>query len=89
MNPKAISVVPLEGYKLLITFSNGEIKIFDVEPFLKDKFWAPLAKEFMFSTVKIAGGSIEWDNGVDFCPDELYEKSKKVGKRLDNNQVAV
>jgi len=29
----------------------------------------------MFNTVKIAGLSIEWENGADICPDELYNKS--------------
>lgn len=30
----------------------------------------------MFNTVKIAGLSIEWENGTDICPDELYNNSK-------------
>ena len=29
----------------------------------------------MFNTVKIAGLSIKWDNGVDICPNELYNTS--------------
>jgi hypothetical protein len=40
MNPKVIEVVPMEEYKLLLTFSNDEIAIFDVLPYLNDKFWA-------------------------------------------------
>lgn len=32
----------------------------------------------MFNSVKIGGLSIEWENGVDICPDELYNNSKKI-----------
>ena len=28
-----------------------------------------------FKKVKIAGLSIEWENGADICPDELYNNS--------------
>lgn len=37
MCPKAIDVKPLENYLLLITFNNGEQKIFDVKPYLSYK----------------------------------------------------
>ena len=30
-----------------------------------------------FGTVKISGLSVEWDNGADICPDELYNNSVK------------
>lgn len=32
----------------------------------------------MFNSVKIGGLSIEWENGADICPDELYNNSKKI-----------
>ena len=35
MRPRAIEVKPLENYKLLVKFSNKEIKIFDVKPYLE------------------------------------------------------
>ena len=75
MNPKAIDVIPLKEKKLLITFSNGEKKIFDVTPYMKHKAFIELEDEENFKKVKIAGLSIEWDNGADICPDELYNNS--------------
>lgn len=76
MCPKAIDVKPLENYLLLITFNNGEQKIFDVKPYLSYKAFEQLKNITMFNTVKIAGLSIEWTNGADICPDELYNNSK-------------
>ena len=31
-----------------------------------------------FYKVKISGLSIEWENGADICPDELYNNSKTI-----------
>ena len=78
MRPRAIDVKPLQDYKLLITFSNNEKKIFDVTPYLKYKQFVELKNPTIFKTVKIAGLSIEWINGADICPDELYNNSEKI-----------
>lgn len=76
MRPKAIDVKPLEDYMLLVTFDNGEIRTFDVKPYLSHKAFEDLKKSSLFRTVKVGGLSIEWSNGADICPDELYNNSK-------------
>ena len=76
MRPKAIDVKPIEDYVLEITFNNGERKKFDVKPYLKFKPFSELEDVKKFKKVKIAGLSIEWENGADICPDELYNNSK-------------
>lgn len=75
MRPKAIDVKPLKNYMLEVVFDNGEIKIFDVKPYLKFKLFDELEDENKFKKVKISGLSIEWENGADICPDELYNNS--------------
>lgn len=52
-------------------------KAIDVKPYLKFKPFKELESEKEFRKVKIAGLSIEWENGADICPDELYFNSKK------------
>ena len=76
MRPKAIDVKILEDYKLEILFNNNEKKIFDVKPYFKFKKFKELRDITKFNTVRISGLSIEWDNGIDICPDELYNNSK-------------
>lgn len=78
MRPKAIDVKPLKNYILEIIFDNGEKKQFDVKPYLKFKIFKELENERKFKKVKIAGLSIEWENGADICPDELYNNSQKI-----------
>lgn len=75
MNPKAIDVKVLKDYKLEITFDNNEKRIFDVKPYFKFKIFKELKEKNKFDTVKVSGLSIEWENGADICPDELYNNS--------------
>jgi hypothetical protein len=70
-----VSVTPLENYKLLLTFDNDEKKIFDVTPYLEDKYFAPLKNPTIFRSVKINPITVEWLNEIDICPDELYYNS--------------
>ena len=78
MRPKAIDVKPLKDYKVEIKFNNGEIKILDIEPYFKFEIFRELKDNDNFYKVKISGLSIEWENGADICPDELYNNSKTI-----------
>lgn len=75
MRPRAVAVKPLKNYILKITFNNGEIKEFDVKPYMEHKAFKELKNISLFNTVKISGLSISWENGADICPDELYFNS--------------
>ncbi|GHU24805.1 hypothetical protein FACS1894172_08770 [Spirochaetia bacterium] len=70
-----VAVIPLEYYKLLITFDNDENRIFDVSPYLEDTYFAPIKNLAVFRSVKINPITIEWLNEIDICPDELYYNS--------------
>lgn len=78
MTPKAISVEPIENYELRVTFDNGEVRMFDVKQYFGHILFDELKNDKLFKTVKVAGLSIEWDNGADICPDELYNLSKSI-----------
>ncbi len=78
MLPKAIEVNVLENYELLITFDNNEQRVFDVKPYLNFIQFESLKDYKQFKKVKIAGISIEWENGADICPNELYNNSKSI-----------
>lgn len=78
MRPKAINVKALNKYNIEITFDNGEKRLLDITPYFKFKIFQELKEKDNFQKVKIMGLSIEWENGADICPDELYENSKKI-----------
>jgi len=73
--PTASGVSPLEDYNILVTFDNGEKRIFDVKPYFEYPAYKELRINALFRTVKPAGLSVEWIHGQDVCPDELYFNS--------------
>jgi len=86
MNPRPISVKPLNDHELLITFQNNEVKIFDVKPLLKYPLYKDLNNSSFFKTVKADGSCVYWNDDVDLCPDMVYEESRAVS--VDDAQGA-
>ncbi|TYO94805.1 DUF2442 domain-containing protein [Desulfallas thermosapovorans] len=70
-----VDVKSLENYKLLLTFENGEKKLFDVKPYLDKGIFKELKDEKLFRSVRVSFDSIEWCNQADIDPEVLYEKS--------------
>lgn len=70
--PKVKSVEPKPNYQLLLTFSNGERRIFDVKPYLENKPFDELKDETLFNKVKVTGVNVEWRPRLDIGPDPLY-----------------
>lgn len=77
--PKPIgakSIRPLEDYKLLILFSNGERRVFDFKPLLDMPCYKPLWDIDTFRQVYVECGTAVWDNGeIDIAPETLFEES--------------
>ena len=79
MNPQVIAVEPQSDYKLLITFDNKEIRVFDMKPYIdRSNFFKQLEDEEYFKNVRVSLGSIQWKNGQDLSPYTLYSKSTLV-----------
>lgn len=75
LRPTAIEVKPLENYELLLKFDNGEIKIFDVKPYINGAWYGELNNKNYFQSASVDGFTVVWPNGQDLCPDELYYSS--------------
>jgi hypothetical protein len=72
MYPRVKDVKPNSDYTLTLTFVNGEVKVFDVKPYLDKGIFGELRDKSLFNSVKPFLGSIQWRNGQDLCPDTLY-----------------
>ena len=72
---RPLTVTPLQDYTLLIVFSNGEHRLFDVKPYINGSWYGKLADEGVFKSVHVAGNTVEWADGQDIAPHELYELS--------------
>ena len=75
LRPTATKVVPTSDYQLIVTFDNGEKRRFDVKPYIKGSWYGYLKDPGYFSAVSVNGYTVEWPEGQDLCPDELYYNS--------------
>jgi hypothetical protein len=67
----------LRGYTVLITFENGVQRETNLEPYLHGPIFEPIRNNSsVFSSIKIEGGTIAWDNGADIDADVLYYNLK-------------
>ncbi len=74
--PKIVEVQPLPGHLLKLKFEEGEVRIFDMSPYIRpDTVFAPLQNDEVFSSVKIGLGTVTWPNGADFAPESLFRNS--------------
>ena len=79
LQPRLRTVEPLSGFRLRLTYENQEVKVFDVTPYISGSWYSELKDESYFRSVKVLPGGvgIEWLNGQDIAPHELYEMSVK------------
>lgn len=77
MQPRLVNVEPVGHLKLKLTYETGEVKLFDVSPYANGSWFGELREDAYFRTVRIlpGGTGIEWNNGQDIAPHELYECS--------------
>jgi hypothetical protein len=78
MYPRIKDVKAQDDYKILLTFTNDELKVFDMKPYTNKGFFKQLQNKNYFNTVKHFMDSIQWKNGQDLCPDTLYLDSQTV-----------
>jgi len=78
MNPRVKTVVATEGYRLEITFSNGEVGVYDCGPLLDFGVFKELRDLSYFKRARAESGTVVWPHEQDICPDTLYEDSKKL-----------
>lgn len=76
MNPRPVDVKPLNDYELLVTFQNGEKKVFDAKPILSLPLYQPLKNKGFFNLAQADGMCIFWNEDIDLCPDMVYTVSR-------------
>lgn len=73
--PRVKSVEALNDYKLIVTFNNGEKRLFNALPLLQLPVFKPLSNKEYFKSVRVEYGTIVWGDSIDYCPDTLYLES--------------
>ena len=74
--PDIIGVKALENYLIYLMYETKEEKIYDMKKLInKNKFYKKLLNKQYFKIIKIRGDSIEWADGEDVSPENLYYES--------------
>ncbi|MGL6227449.1 MAG: DUF2442 domain-containing protein [Thermoguttaceae bacterium] len=77
-NPDVQQVVAQNDFTLLLTFTNGERRIFDVKPMMDRGYFRELQNIGYFRCVRVDSdgfGCVEWPHEQDIGPDTLYHGS--------------
>lgn len=72
MNPRIDAVQPLADHRLRLHFTDGQVRIFDMRPYLGIGIFSELRDPAMFNTATASLGTVTWANGADLCPDTLF-----------------
>ena len=73
--PRITSVNALDNFCLEIIYSTKEKKIYDVKKWLNHSYYKKLNDVAYFKLVKSADVTVEWPDGEDIDPNELYANS--------------
>lgn len=80
LHHKLTKVEAIQPYFLHLHYTSGEIKTFDVSPYITGSWYGELSNKDYFITVQLLpdGSGIRWPNGQDIAPHELYDNSTKI-----------
>ena len=75
MNPQVTRLTPHANHCLLLEFSNGERRLFDLTPWLDKGVFRMLRDSPEFTQARLVDGSVEWPGEIDLSYDTLYVRS--------------
>ncbi|MEF9958746.1 MAG: DUF2442 domain-containing protein [Niameybacter sp.] len=75
MSPRIKSIQPCSDYRLLIEFTNGKQKEYNMNSLInRDKMYEPLKNLPLFNSVVVDGGGygVSWNDDIDMSEHELW-----------------
>lgn len=80
LQPRLTKVEPIAQMKLRLCYETGEVKLFDADPYATGSWYGMLQDDGYFNRVELLpdGSGIEWPEGQDIAPHELYENSIEI-----------
>lgn len=63
------------GFGLLLTFSSGERRHFDMQPYLYFSVFRRLQNSGYFLLARVEYGTVVWPGEIDIAPETLYDRS--------------
>ena len=83
-HPYVAHAEPHDDHTITLTFANGEVRRFDMRPYLDSQVFSPLRDLDLFRCVEVRHGSLEWPGERDLAYDMLYVVSTPVGEATES-----
>jgi len=85
MYPKIQTVSTLPNYRLVVTFQNGNVKLYDCLPLLEEPAFIALQDESFFEQVEVGTGGygVIWSDEVDLSESELWLNGVEVASLVE------
>ena len=78
MTPDVITVKALPDFLLEAEFADGEVRRFNMRPYLDYPAFADLWENTLFRCAKVVNGTVTWTDEIDLSPDTLYLRGTRV-----------
>lgn len=72
MTPDVIGVITLPNYCLQAEFADGQVRYFDMKPYLAYPAFSALKENMLFVKARVEYGTVVWNDEIDLSPDTLY-----------------
>ena len=79
MTPDVIKVQAYPDYAIRAEFETGEVRYFDMRPYLDYPAFAPLKEPGFFMRAHVLNGTVTWSEEIDLSPDTLYLRGVTTG----------
>ena len=77
-----VEVEPRRDYSMLLTFADGQKRLYDARPLLGRQVCESLRDISFFMKARAVFGTVVWNEDIDIAPEHLYECSVPVSMRF-------
>lgn len=68
------TVETLPDYRFKVAFSTGDVKLFDVKPYLVRGVFSRLRDPALFNQAYVAYDTVCWPGNLDIAPETLFDR---------------
>ena len=84
---RVVSVATEPNYHLTLHFTNGEVRSFDMRPYLHYTVFKPLHNQHVFDLAQVDYVTVVWPGEIDIAPETLYERSVPISNKKSVRSV--
>ena len=75
-SPKIVTAKASIKNHIILTFENHDVRVFDMNPYLKYPVFTSLNDEQVFCSLSVIDGTVEWPDGAALSSDTFFLDSK-------------